>query len=530
MDAHGIKIWRMTPAGVLTGEFTIPCNGIYNNGSGASIITTGPDGNLWFGEYFCNQVGRITPAGTITEFPVPTGNFNFSQGITTGPDGALWFTEYLANKIGRITTTGTITEFPVPSGGAYGATHITAGPDGNLWFTVCRCSPGASGPTNIGRITPSGTITEFPLTAGSTPYGITAGPDGNLWFAEPGTNKIGRITPAGVIREFLIPTANSGAYSITKGPDGNLWFTERFTNNIGRITPAGVVTEFFVSVGGGVPQGITTGPDGNLWITDTNTIVKATILNTPPGTLTIYPATGGNTGNVTVQVFGSGFQSGATVKLTGIGADIIGSTVNVTNSSTLSATFNLTGATPGVRNVVITNPDNTTATLTIGFAVEQGGEPEIAVDFIGRNQIRIGREQAYYAVIRNQGSVDAPMVVGTIGSLGDSVFNLSSAAGSAQAVMSKLSLNTLNQPAPLASPLTPFYVGPVNASSFKSVPIKVLEPSPSCSTLQGFGHMVQSLDPCDVLKAASDAADSYLNQLYVTKLANLKYGRKRLFQ
>ena len=32
-------------------------------------ITTGPDGNLWFTEYGGDKIGRITPSGTITEFP-----------------------------------------------------------------------------------------------------------------------------------------------------------------------------------------------------------------------------------------------------------------------------------------------------------------------------------------------------------------------------------------------------------------------------------------------------------------------------
>jgi virginiamycin B lyase len=62
-------------------------------------ITAGPDGNLWFTEHSGNKIGRITPAGVITEFPIPTrrsGPF----GITAGPDGNLWFTETNGNKIG----------------------------------------------------------------------------------------------------------------------------------------------------------------------------------------------------------------------------------------------------------------------------------------------------------------------------------------------------------------------------------------------------------------------------------------------
>jgi virginiamycin B lyase len=56
-------------------------------------ITAGPDGNLWFTEYGGNKIGRITTAGVITEFPIPTDDSE-PWGITSGPDGNLWFTEF----------------------------------------------------------------------------------------------------------------------------------------------------------------------------------------------------------------------------------------------------------------------------------------------------------------------------------------------------------------------------------------------------------------------------------------------------
>ena len=115
-------------------------------------IAPGPDGNLWFTEESGNKIGRITPSGQITEYPVPTEGSD-PHGITAGPDGSMWFTEGLANKIGQITPSGRITEFPIP-GVEAGPAEIAAGPDGNLWFTEGN---------RIGRITPSGQITSFPL-------------------------------------------------------------------------------------------------------------------------------------------------------------------------------------------------------------------------------------------------------------------------------------------------------------------------------------------------------------------------------
>ena len=244
-------IGRLTPSGAST-CFAL---GYLANPTG---IVAGPDGNLWFKQG--DDIGRITTAGTVTLFPIPTSSGFISlvvnpSDIAAGPDGNVWFVELGDNQIGRITPTGTITEFDLPTAGAH-PSGIAAGSDGNLWFTE-------SGADQIGRITPAGKVTEFALpTPGSDPAAITAGPDGNVWFTETAANQIGRITPAGAIAEFPVPTPDSGLAAITAGPDGNVWFTE--SHQVGRITPTGGIAE------SPVPSalGIILGPDGNLWIAE----------------------------------------------------------------------------------------------------------------------------------------------------------------------------------------------------------------------------------------------------------------------
>src|ERR1700748_987678 len=107
--------------------------------------------------------GSTAMSQTIQEFPIS----NKPLGIATGPDGALWFAESFAPpKIGRITTAGTVTEFPLPFPALLGPVGVAAGSDGALWFT----EPGAG---KIGRITTAGVITEFPtLKTGSQPLAI----------------------------------------------------------------------------------------------------------------------------------------------------------------------------------------------------------------------------------------------------------------------------------------------------------------------------------------------------------------------
>jgi len=246
-----------TPAGLIT-EFPIPTTQAH-----LFEITSGPDGTLWFAEYAGNHIGHVTTQGVVSELPLlPTANSGPS-GITTGPDGALWFTEWNAGKIGRISLQGVVSEFPIPTPNSI-PEGITSGPDGNLWFAE------TSG-NKIGRITPTGTITEFPLmTPAAHPSIIITGPDNALWFSEFDGNKIGRISPDGQnISEFPIPTSDSHPRGMTVGPDGNIWFTEASGNKVGRISPNGQsIDEFPVPNPRSQPFQITIGRDGNLWFTE----------------------------------------------------------------------------------------------------------------------------------------------------------------------------------------------------------------------------------------------------------------------
>jgi streptogramin lyase len=202
---------RMTLAGVVTPFHTL--------GGQPYGITAGPDGNVWITRHLGDAVDRVTPTGTDTPFSTSTEPY---VGITPGADGNLWFTEdHPTEFIGRITPAGVLTEFPLGSGNR-DPWGIAAGPDGNLWF----CERNAN---KIARITPAGVITEFALPpSATTPSFIVAGSDGNLWSDALSTSTSGgslllRITTSGTITEF--PVAHGvGSLAIASGPDGNLWF------------------------------------------------------------------------------------------------------------------------------------------------------------------------------------------------------------------------------------------------------------------------------------------------------------------
>ena len=131
------QIGRITTEGTIS-DFPIP-----TAASGPWGIALGPDNNLWFTEQAANQIARMlgNDPDTVDEFTIPTAASG-AQNITSGSDGNLWFTEMAASRIGRITPAGVITEFPLPAG--RGPIGITAGPDGNVWF-ASRAAGGSGG-------------------------------------------------------------------------------------------------------------------------------------------------------------------------------------------------------------------------------------------------------------------------------------------------------------------------------------------------------------------------------------------------
>ena len=304
------RIGRITTAGEVTG-FLVPTSNSWPFG-----ITTGPDGALWFTENQTKSIGRITTAGAITEYSLP--NFLASPlEITTGPDLALWFTS--SNAIGRITTDGAVSAYPLPLG-VKSAAGITAGPDGALWFTENQDG-------RIGRITTAGVITEYSLpNASSYPISIVSGPDGALWFTEHYANRIGRITPEGAITEYDLPQSDSEPNIITSGPDGALWFTEVRINMVGRITTAGVITEYSTSFPYCFPSGIAAGPDGAIWFGAFGARVIGQAVFTT-AVLTADPI-GGSPGSSVTRT-GNGFDSGESVNFyaNSTSANLVGTTV-----------------------------------------------------------------------------------------------------------------------------------------------------------------------------------------------------------
>jgi streptogramin lyase len=248
-------------------------------------IVAGSDGNMWYARNSSkSEVTRITPAGAITEFNKEAEHA--PRSMTLGPDGNVWYTagvpglkklgeEYETSAIGRITPAGQVTEFTAGLSTKPLLGQITTGSDGNLWFV------NDGNPFTIGRITPTGEIKEFTIEKKPwlKPSGIAAGIDGNVYFGASGENEgeeteslIMQITPTGAIM-IAKQLSDSEPVELATGPEGSVWFTADSTelgqpNVIGRLTPEGRLEEHLLILADETfGHAITPGPDGNMWFT-----------------------------------------------------------------------------------------------------------------------------------------------------------------------------------------------------------------------------------------------------------------------
>jgi streptogramin lyase len=227
-------------------------------------ITNGSDRNRWFVEGNLDSVlqspaiGRITPAGEITEFPVNCSFCSLSD-IVQGPQDILYFT---SNEpiLGRITTSGVFLEpIPMPDSAVLAGDLAVHGDD--IWITDFNND-------SLWRYDiAAGQFTQFPVPE---PADVAVDSGGRVWFTAPLAPGIGELNPA-TGEVTVTPTTDLVPRQLTVAADGDIWFTARFTpQGVGRLVPAsGEVTEFpLTNVG---PEGIAASPElnGPVWFTQT---------------------------------------------------------------------------------------------------------------------------------------------------------------------------------------------------------------------------------------------------------------------
>jgi virginiamycin B lyase len=227
-EPGGNRVARITTAGVVT-EFAAGITA----GSTPTGIAAGPDGNLWFTELDGGRVARITTTGTVTEFATGITAAAKPNGITAGADGNLWFAESRTAStplVGRITPAGVVTEFPLRFNAKIPIEIAAVGTD----FVVTQ-SKGTGSSGTLSRISTAGTVGDysFQLAQQRDPLGITQGPDGNVWIA-------GELFSVGRLAAGTAPTAVTDPASGVTQADATL---------NGTVNPSGSSTAYAFEYG-----------------------------------------------------------------------------------------------------------------------------------------------------------------------------------------------------------------------------------------------------------------------------------------
>lgn len=292
-DYNGQALIRMNMIGA-THAFPLVYNGTTH--FVPSSLAAGFDGKFYMGSpNLAGNLGIMTQAGAFSVKVIPSGDQVYDGGMVLGPDHNVWFTEL--SHVGKITPAGVVTEFPYADGDTsnyYG--QMVVGPDNDIWVTEYNQSI-------IDDIEPStGAMTAYVLPCG--PTGLASANDGNLYALC--SNQIVKITTSGSYT--TIPNVwNTDGYpsAFTKGPDGNPWFTIANSNNIGRYNTANNSINVFIppSTGFSADYGLTAGPDNNVWALDTKGFADVYILHVisvAPTTLT-FTANGQHQNIVTTE-------------------------------------------------------------------------------------------------------------------------------------------------------------------------------------------------------------------------------------
>ncbi len=348
---------QFTYSAVSISEIALPPSDTDTGASGSGRLSQGIGGDMWFTIPQQSEVAKVTPGGTITDYPTVTPDSS-PLGIAEGSDGRMWYTEENPNRVVAIDSHGTQTEYPVP-GQPGDARGPALGADGRIWFALNESAAMAA-------VSTTGVVTVYKLPdPSSNPINTTLGSDGRVWFTDHTANAIGAITTSGHVTEYPLPETGTEPWDIASGPDGRLWFTESGTGAVGAITTSGQVTEYPTDGTLAVTTGITSGPDGRLWFTDPS-VDQVSAITPATGAIADYGLPGGALGEGPKYL---GMAADGSLYVTELDADNVAHLTGLTTGVAPAVTFvnPASAATTGGSKVTITGANLTAATsVTFG--------------------------------------------------------------------------------------------------------------------------------------------------------------------
>jgi RHS repeat-associated protein len=249
-QGYSTRIRKVSPDGIITtfagnggGDYSgnnVPATqvGLY-----ALDLAVGPEGNLYIfhvGNGFF-RIRRVGTDGIISTIASVGGWFG---GLATGPDGSVYYGDSWIQQVKRIGTDGQVTVvagggslngdgIPATQASLNGPRGLSVGPDGTLYFTQ-------AGDAKIRKVSPDGIITTVAGTGGFSVGGdgavatqaallylesLALGPDGTINFTDAYSNRVRRVGPPlpGLsMDEISVASENGGEVFVFRGDGKHL--------------------------------------------------------------------------------------------------------------------------------------------------------------------------------------------------------------------------------------------------------------------------------------------------------------------
>lgn len=214
------------------------------SGAGSSMIVAA-NGSVWFGA--SNHIDVITPSHVLTEFTVP--NEDTPSNLVEGADGNVWFeTGSIPPSVGRVTPSGHVTVYPLGIDRTDELGNMVLGPGGNIWLSLQTPGPGqALGSSDyVVRITPAGQLTEYLTSLEEVRITLFVSPNGTLWYQSqpngPGSPGIGpterytaTVSSDGTVHDLADTGTIAGGVAFDS--EGHAWTLDYDTRTLFEFLP-----------------------------------------------------------------------------------------------------------------------------------------------------------------------------------------------------------------------------------------------------------------------------------------------------
>jgi virginiamycin B lyase len=198
-------------------------------------------------------------AQQFTTFPIPPGKLRPGC-VVCDQEGNVWFSGVRITGIGKMSPTGSVTWFPLSRTNAEVCVGA-AGADGSVWFTDAIAQ-------TLGRVMPEGRIQEFPLTIKASPFWVVEGPAGRVWLGGAVHWQGQFLASFTFAQGFKVRTWASWGQVVSGAlaPDGSLWLGRSDDNILEQVLPSGKTRGFMAEA----PDLVAVAPDGVVWYTSIN--------------------------------------------------------------------------------------------------------------------------------------------------------------------------------------------------------------------------------------------------------------------